>query len=83
MIKHARRIALIILAVLLILVGTAGLVLPILPGIVLLILGLLLLSMFYPALDSWIHSLTKKNPQAHATAQKFRDFLQRIIGSDK
>ncbi len=83
MIKHARRIFLITIAILLIVVGTAGLVLPILPGIVLLLLGLLLLAMFFPALDSWIHSLTEKNPQAHATAQKFRDFLQRIIGSDK
>jgi uncharacterized membrane protein YbaN (DUF454 family) len=73
-------IALVVVAVLAILVGIVGLVLPILPGLLLIAVGIVLLSMLNPKMETWLHSVTVKYPPVHKVVQDMQKFIGRIIG---
>ena len=75
--KHA---AIILIAIILVIVGVAGLVLPLLPGILFIVVGLLLLSAYNPRFEYWIHEQTKKYPPLHRIALDLQAFIERIIG---
>lgn len=76
----AKQTFVVIFALIIIVIGVLGLVLPLLPGIALLILGLLLLSMYNPGVETWLSKLTSKYPPAHAFAESMKKFIERIIG---
>jgi uncharacterized membrane protein YbaN (DUF454 family) len=78
--KHLKILVTIILALLCILVGIAGLVLPLLPGVVFVVLGLLLIATVSPRVDSWINKITFKYPLTRAPAEALKKFIERIIG---
>ena len=75
--KHA---AIILIAIILVIVGVAGLVLPLLPGVLFIVVGLLLLSAYNPRFEFWIHEQTKKYPPLHRMALDLQAFIERIIG---
>ena len=77
--KHA---AVIFIALFLIIAGVAGLVLPLLPGVLFILVGCLLLSAYSPRFEQWIHGITRKYPPLHVMALDLKAFIERIIGKD-
>jgi uncharacterized membrane protein YbaN (DUF454 family) len=77
---YIRHFVVIFIALFLILAGIVGLVLPLLPGILFIIVGLLLLSAYNPRFEFWIHEQTKKYPPLHRAVLDLQAFIERIIG---
>jgi uncharacterized membrane protein YbaN (DUF454 family) len=75
-----RHTVIILVALFLILVGIVGLILPLLPGILFIVVGLLLLSAYNPRFEFWLHEQTKKYPPLHKMALELQAFIERIIG---
>jgi uncharacterized membrane protein YbaN (DUF454 family) len=69
----AKRVSLIALGWLFLLLGAAGLVLPVLPGILFLLLGLSILSVEYEWARRWISSLRRRFPLADRKIQGMLD----------
>ena len=69
-----KRLALIAAGWVLLMLGAVGLVLPILPGVLLLIVGLSILSVEYAWARRWMVSLRRRFP---ATDKKLQGFLGR------
>ena len=72
--KRMKRVALIAAGWVLLLLGVAGLFLPILPGVLLLIVALSILSVEYRWARRWMISLRRRFP---ATDKKLRGILSR------
>ncbi|HEV7675247.1 MAG: putative transrane protein [Candidatus Angelobacter sp.] len=70
-----KRLALIAAGWVLLMLGAIGLVLPILPGVLLLIVGLSILSVEYEWARRWMGSLRRRFP---ATDKKLQGFLTRL-----
>ena len=70
-----KRLALIAAGWLLLMLGAVGLVLPILPGVLLLVVGLSILSVEYEWARRWMGSLRRRFP---ATDKKLQGFLTRL-----
>jgi uncharacterized membrane protein YbaN (DUF454 family) len=70
-----KRLALIAAGWVLLMLGAIGLVLPILPGVLLLIVGLSILSVEYDWARRWMGSLRRRFP---ATDKKLQGFLTRL-----
>jgi uncharacterized protein len=79
--KKFKRIVVITLGVFFLLLGLAGLVLPILQGWLFIAIGLLLLSMYSPKLRGWIHERTVKYPTLHAFVDKAEAWVVRVFGA--
>jgi len=80
MTKHLKRILVLLLGVVFILIGLAGLVLPIIQGWFFLLLGLLTLSIYSPKLREWIDKKTKPYPHLNAIIERAEGWIVRIIG---
>ncbi len=80
MIALLQYILLSFLALTSILAGLAGLVLPFLPGALLIAAGLVLLSLLNPKVDAWLSKITVRYPTLHKMVEKLRVFISRIIG---
>lgn len=76
-IKHT---VIVFVAFMLIIVGLAGLVLPVLPGLLFIVVGCLLISAYNPRFEFWLHEQTKKYPPLHTMALDLQAFIERIIG---
>lgn len=59
--------------------GLAGLALPFLQGFLFLAIGLILLSLYSPRMQNWIHGYTKRHPRLHARVLRIRAWVIRII----
>lgn len=79
--KKLKRVLVITLGVFFLLVGLAGLVLPILQGWFFLLLGGLLLSMYSPSLRAFIYRHTVKYPKIHAFVGKAERWTERVFGA--
>jgi uncharacterized membrane protein YbaN (DUF454 family) len=79
--KQLKRFLVITLGVLSIIIGLAGLVLPILQGWLFLAIGILLLSMYSPGLRRWLYRHTSKFPKLHAVVVKMEAWTTRVIGA--
>ena len=80
MIRHTKRAIVFIIGLLLVFLGVLGLFLPFLQGILFIVLGLFLLSIFSPTLREAIERQTRKFPKVHAQVVKVQQFVDRIIG---
>jgi uncharacterized protein len=69
----AKRVSLIALGWLFLLLGAAGLVLPVLPGVLFLLLGLSILSVEYEWARRWISALRRRFPAADRKLQGMLD----------
>ncbi len=78
--NHDKQTVVVILGIFCLLAGLLGLILPILPGVLLIILGLMLLAVYNPKIDAWVNQLTVKHPPSYAAAQNIKKFIERIIG---
>ncbi len=77
---YIRHTVIIVIAIFLILAGILGLVLPLLPGVLFILVGCLLLSAYNPRFEFWLHAQTKKYPPVHKMALDLQAFIERIIG---
>lgn len=81
--KNLRKILHITLGVTVIILGLAGLVLPILNGIVLLIIGFIIISFESEYVDKKLHHLTKKNMTIHSLYHKLEGALRKFFGRER
>jgi uncharacterized membrane protein YbaN (DUF454 family) len=80
MIKQTKRIIIFFIGLVFLFFGIVGLFLPFLQGILFLIIGLLLLSIFSPTLREWVEHHTRKYPTVHESVLKMQKFINRIVG---
>ncbi len=80
MLKHTKRIAVTILALLFLVLGVVGLFLPFLQGFLFIAVALVLLSMLSPTIREKIEKQTRKYPKAHVIFMKVEDFIRKVIG---
>lgn len=79
--KKLKRIAVVGLGIFFLLVGVAGLVLPVLQGWFFLAIGILLLSLYSPKLRAWIDRNTTKYPRLHGFIDKANSWVVRVVGA--
>ncbi len=79
--KKIKRAFILTLAAFFLLLGLAGLVLPILQGWLFLAISALLFSMYSPRLRAYVDSHTVKYPKLHALVGKANDWVIKIFGA--
>lgn len=78
--RHIKRVFVLTIAVIFILLGLAGLVLPFLQGFLFLAIGLLLLSLYSPSVREWMDRHTVKYPKLHQLVLRAEGWVVGIIG---
>ncbi|MDQ5955390.1 MAG: hypothetical protein QG621_393 [Patescibacteria group bacterium] len=78
--RHIKRTAILVLACVCLLLGLAGLVLPILQGVLFLAVSLVLFPILSPTIGTWAETHTRKYPKVHAVVKRVEDWLRRVIG---
>lgn len=76
---YLKKILIIFAALILLLTGLFGLILPILPGLIFIALGLILLSFYSPSTQLWITKYSKPHPSLYVAIQKTQKWLIRFI----
>ncbi len=79
MITSTRKFLHIILGIFIVILGVAGLVLPIINGTVLLIVGFILLSFESLFVEKHLNNLTKRNSFIHGIHLKLDVFLRKLF----
>ncbi len=79
--RHLKRALVLTLATVFLLLGLAGLALPILQGWLFLAISALLFSMYSPALRAWMYKHTTHYPRLHAWVLKAEEWTVRIFGA--
>jgi uncharacterized membrane protein YbaN (DUF454 family) len=79
--RQLKKVIVITLGVLSIIIGLAGLVLPILQGWLFLAIGGLLLSMYSPRLRAWIHRRTEPFAHIHKFVVWAEGWTERVFGA--
>ena len=74
-----KRVMLLILGWSFMVLGVAGLFLPVLQGILFLMIGLVILSTEYKWARRWVNSLFRKYPEAHRRMHKMLGRFARVI----
>jgi uncharacterized protein len=80
MARHIKRISIQAVGFALLLLGVAGLILPILNGTVFLLAGLVLLSVYSERAKRILHKIGKQHPQAEKTVQKVERWVLKVVG---
>lgn len=75
-----KKILHIALAVILIAIGIAGLILPILDGVIFLLLGFILLSFESPLIEEHLSTIAKKNRYIDAWYEKLNIWMRKFFG---
>lgn len=82
MIKRQIKKALVLtLATVFLLLGLAGLVLPILQGWLFLAISAILFSMYSPSMRAWMDRYTSKYPKLHAVVGKAQAWTTKVFGA--
>jgi uncharacterized membrane protein YbaN (DUF454 family) len=79
--RQLKRILVLTLATVFLLLGLAGLVLPVLQGWLFLAISAILFSMYSPALRAFIDKHTVKYPRLHRVVGKAQDWTTRVFGA--
>ncbi len=83
MIENSRKVMHIILGFTIVLIGIAGLVLPILNGVLFLIIGLIILSFESEKLEHKLLAITKKNNTIHSWHLKLEKILRKLFRKER
>lgn len=78
---YIKRTILLVAAVLFIVLGVAGLVLPFIQGLLFIFIGLILLSLASRNARSWIDSHTRRFPKVHDFYLKIQKRIEDVIGT--
>ncbi len=76
----AKRFVILTVAVFFLCLGLAGLILPVIPGIICMAVSLVLLSLISPSIRVFLHKHTSKYPKLHQQVMKLEGKLSRWIG---
>ena len=76
---HAKKVFHVVLGIFLLMIGVAGLVLPILNGTVFLLLGFILLSFEIPYVEERLESITQKNNTLHHFYKKLQKWMKKLF----
>lgn len=79
--RHAKRALVLTLATLCLILGLAGLVLPILQGWLFLAISLILFSMYSPRLRAWMDRHTVRYPHLHKFVLRAEAWTARVFGA--
>ncbi|MSR70937.1 DUF454 family protein [Candidatus Kaiserbacteria bacterium] len=79
--KQAKKIFILTVAAVFLVLGLAGLVLPLLQGWLFLTISALLFSMYSPTLRTWIDKHTVKYPKIHAVVGKAQEWTTKVFGA--
>lgn len=79
--KELKRVAVLTLASLFLLLGLAGLVLPVLQGWLFLAISAILFSMYSPSMRAWIDEHTVRYPKLHKVVGKAQDWTTKVFGA--
>ena len=80
MMRHTKRALVLVVAILFLILGLVGLILPFLQGILFLCVGLILLFFLFPSLRDKSYKHTVKYPKFHAILLKVEDYIGGILG---
>lgn len=80
MLRHTKRVLLLIFAIIFLVLGVLGIFLPFLQGILFLAIALVLLSMLSPTVREAIERQTRKHPKVHSVVLKAEGFIRKIVG---
>lgn len=61
-------------------IGIAGLILPIIPGLVFLAVAAIIFSLFFPIIGEKMRHHTKRYPPLHTTIEKMDEWVRRTVG---
>lgn len=78
--KQTKRTFVFILAIFCVLVGLAGLILPVIPGLVFLALALVIFSLFFPVIGHKMRHHSRHYPKLQDAIVKMEDWVRRTIG---
>lgn len=78
--RRAKGILVLFAGILLVVIGLAGFAIPFLPGWLLIILGLIFLSLYFPGLRARIDSFTERWPKMHQAVHTVRTWVDQKIG---
>jgi uncharacterized membrane protein YbaN (DUF454 family) len=78
--KHVKRGLVFVSGIFLVAIGLAGLVLPILPGIILFAVGIILLSLVSPAVRWRLEKLTRAYPKVHSIVIGIENRVGTFVG---
>ena len=78
--RQLKRVFVLAVALVFIVLGLAGLVLPFLQGFLFLAIGILLLSLYSPSVREWMDRHTVKYPKLHRLVLKAEGWVTGIIG---
>lgn len=78
--KHVKKAALIAAATISILLGIAGLFLPLLQGWLFLAIGIILLSIVVPSVREWRSRHTVRFPKLHKKIEELEEWVRRSLG---
>lgn len=79
-IKQTKRTAVFIIAIFCVLIGVAGLILPIIPGLVFLALALVIFSLFFPVIGDKMRHHSRHYPKLQDAIVRMEDWVRRTIG---
>lgn len=79
--KRTKALLVLFLSILFLVLGVASLLLPLVPGWILIGIGLLLFSIYSPRTRDWLESHTRRWPKLHARIERMRDWAERTIGT--
>ena len=80
MMKHTKRLLIQFIAVLFLVFGVIGLALPFFQGILFILIGFILLSIYNPGVKEWSDAMLQKFPALKTPVEKVEQFFTRIIG---
>jgi uncharacterized membrane protein YbaN (DUF454 family) len=80
MIKNTKRAVIVLVAFLFLVVGIAGIVLPVIPGLVFIAVSIILFSLFFPAIGEKTRRHTRKYPKLHQAIIDIEERVRRIVG---
>lgn len=78
--RHTKRLLVLIAAIVFVILGLAGLVLPVLQGVLFLAIGLVLLSVLSPTIQEKVAAQTRKYPKVHAVVLRIEGIIRSIVG---
>lgn len=78
--QHTKRFLVLTMAIIFLVLGLIGLVLPVLQGVLFLIIGLILLSLCFPKVRLFIKHHTEKRPHLSPIVNKIEAWIAKFIG---
>ncbi len=78
--RHIKKVGVLTLGVIFIILGLLGLVLPVLQGILFLLIGLMLISLYSKTVRGWVEYIAKQHPKLERMLQKADSWIKRRIG---